>query len=380
MKNYLTAILFTIALIFSAKSIFAANLSSEASPVRAKLDSLLLVRGFCIALPTPDRMDEFINFIETELAPRAVNTLVLRVEYNYKWKSRPELIDTLALSKREIKRLLKVCEKHNIKMIPLIDLLGHQSGRGGLNKLLSTYPQFEETPLELSNDPARLPMNGFNMRSYCPNHPEVHNVVFDVVDEICDVFNSDTFHAGMDEVFDIGNDRCPRCAGKDKAELFAQEVWTIRNHLASKGRKMWLWGDRLLDGRTIGLGRWEGSYNNTHRAIDMIPKDVTVCDWHYERADVTAALFAMKGIDVMTCPWRNPQAAVLQVEDMVRFRKNTAKVMQPRFKGVMHTVWSNVGTFLDGFYGKTTNNTQGDQTPWEAFRRMYDRIALLPQE
>ena len=86
MKNYLTAILFTIALIFSAKSIFATNLSSEASPVRAKLDSLLPVRGFCIALPTPDRMDEFINFIETELAPRAVNTLVLRVEYKYKWK------------------------------------------------------------------------------------------------------------------------------------------------------------------------------------------------------------------------------------------------------------------------------------------------------
>lgn len=354
--------------------------SSLAIAEITKIDSLLPVRGFCIALPTPDRMDEFINFIETELAPRNVNTLVLRVEYKYKWKSRPELIDTLALSKREIRKLLKVCKEYNIQMIPLIDLLGHQSGGGGLNMLLKTYPQFEETPVASSNDPSRLPMNGFNMRSYCPNHPEVHSVVFDLVDEICDVFESDTFHAGMDEVFDIGNDKCPRCAGKDKAELFAQEVWAIRNHLALKGRKMWMWGDRLLDGRTIGLGRWEGSYNNTHRAIDMIPKDVTICDWHYERADVTSALFAMKGIDVMTCPWRNPQAAVLQVEDMVRFRKNTANIMQPRFRGVMHTVWSNTGTFLDGFYGRNISNNQGDQTPWEAFRKMYERIALLLQE
>ena len=46
---------------------------------QAKLDTILPVRGFCIALPTPDNLDEFVNFINTELAPRQVNTLVLRV-------------------------------------------------------------------------------------------------------------------------------------------------------------------------------------------------------------------------------------------------------------------------------------------------------------
>lgn len=340
----------------------------------AGLDSLMPVRGFCIALPTPDRLEEFITFIKEELAPRNVNTLVLRVEYKYKFRSRPELIDTLALSKREVRRLLKTCRANNIKMIPLIDLLGHQSGRGGPGKLLKTYPEFDETPHTLPQDPAKLPMNGFNMKSYCPNHPDVHKVVFDVVDEICDVFQSDVFHAGMDEVFDIGNDKCPRCAGKDKAELFAQEVNTIRDHLASKGRTMWMWGDRLLDGRTIGLGRWEGSYNNTHRAIDMIPKDVEICDWHYERADLTAALFAMKGLSVMTCPWKNPVSAVQQAEDIVRFRQNSAKVMKERFRGILHTVWSNTGTFLDGYYGRTIDEKAGDETPWNAFRKLYERI------
>lgn len=374
MKTFIKGMFLLFVMAFATQNYLSANNLNEAN--RARMDSLLPVRGFCIALPTPDRVDEFVHFIDTELAPRGVNTLVLRVEYKYKWKSRPELIDTLALSKREVKKILKMCRKHDIKMIPLIDLLGHQSGRNGLGMLLKVYPQFEETPMEFGNDPARLPMNGFNMRSYCPNHPDVHNVVFDVVDEICDVFESDVFHAGMDEVFDIGNDKCPRCAGKDKAELFAGEVWTIRNHLASKGRQMWMWGDRLLDGRTIGLGRWEGSYNNTHRAIDMIPKDVTICDWHYERADLTAALFAMKGLDVMTCPFRNPNSAVMQAEDMVRFRQNSAKVMKERFRGVLHTVWSSTGVFLDGFYGRTpVDQNAGDRTPWEAFRRMYDRIA-----
>jgi hypothetical protein len=64
---------------------------------------------------------------------------------------------------------------------------------------------------------------------------------------------------------------------------------------------MWIWGDRLLDGKTTGMGEWEGSYN-TYRAIDMIPKDVVICDWHYNRADKTSVYFAMKGLRVITCP------------------------------------------------------------------------------
>ncbi|WP_255157900.1 hypothetical protein [Siphonobacter sp. BAB-5385] len=63
------------------------------------LDTLLPVRGFCIAAPLPNRLDEFIRFIDTELAPRKVNTLVLRVDYNYQFKTHPELRDSVALSK-----------------------------------------------------------------------------------------------------------------------------------------------------------------------------------------------------------------------------------------------------------------------------------------
>src|SRR4030042_145752 len=75
-------------------------------------------------------------------------------------------------------------------------------------------------------------------------------------------------------------------------------------------RQLWIWGDRLMDGKTTGIGEWEGSYNNTHRAVDMIPKDVMICDWHYERPDQTPVYFAMKGLSVVTCPWRMPENAV----------------------------------------------------------------------
>ena len=98
--------------------------------------------------------------------------------------------------------------------------------------------------------------DGLYCKSYCPLHPKLHPIVFPLVDEICEVFESDAFHAGIDEVFYIGDEKCPRCAERDKAELFAGEVNLIRNHLALKNHRLWICGDRLIDGKTTGMGMW----------------------------------------------------------------------------------------------------------------------------
>jgi hypothetical protein len=90
------------------------------------IDNIMPVRGFCIAAPQPDGLEEFIKFIDEELAPRNVNTLIVRVDYNYKYESHPELRDSIALSKKEVKKLVAVCKKHDIRIIPQVNLLGHQ--------------------------------------------------------------------------------------------------------------------------------------------------------------------------------------------------------------------------------------------------------------
>jgi N-acetyl-beta-hexosaminidase len=203
-------------------------------------------------------------------------------------------------------------------------------------------------------------------------HPDVHKVVFAIVDEICDVFGAEAFHAGMDEVFYIGEAQCPRCSGRDKAELFAGEVRTIRDHLEKNGRKLWIWGDRLIDGKTTGIGVWEASFNNTHRAVDMIPKDVIICDWHYERPDQTPVYFAMKGLSVVTCPYRNPGSAVLQARDMIRFRNSSTPEMKERFLGMVQTVWSGTGQFLDSYYGKRPDSSVN--TPVNCFKALFTEI------
>lgn len=338
----------------------------------AKAQDILPVRGFCIAAPDADHLDPFIKFIDEELASRKVNTLVLRVDFNYQFKSRPELSEKNALSKKDVQQLVAVCKRHNIRLIPQINLLGHQSWAAKIGNLLKVYPQFDETPHVQMPEKYEWPnADGLYCKSYCPLHPEVHNVVFDLVDEICDAFETDAFHAGMDEVFYIGDDKCPRCAGLDKAELFANEVNKISNHLALKKRQLWIWGDRLLDGKTTGLGAWEASMNNTHRAVDLINKNVMICDWHYDRPDQTAVYFAMKGLSVVTCPWKKPDNAIAQTRDLLNSRKYATAALKPRFQGMMQTVWSGANSFLDEFYGR---KEAGSESESACFKALFNEI------
>jgi len=352
-------------------SVFFLNTTYSQTVIKDELP----VRGFCISAPGADRLDDFVKFIDNELASRKVNTLIMRVDYNFQYESHPELRNESALSKADVKKMVDVCRKNHIQIIPQVNLLGHQSWAEKNENLLNVYPQFDETPHVKMPEKYEWPnADGLYCKSYCPLHPDVHKIVFELMDEVCDAFETDAFHAGMDEVFYIGDDKCPRCSGRDKAELFAGELNLIRNHLALKNRKLWIWGDRLIDGKTTGMGMWEASMNNTHRAIDLIYKDVVICDWHYERPDQTAVYFATKGFKVVTCPWRNPENAVKQTQDMFRYRASVTPEMKDRFQGMMQTVWSGAEQFMDEFYGRKTEEKQGVNTSSNCFKAMFAEI------
>ena len=361
-----------------------ANLFAFSLFAKPGVDSLYTVKGFAIAAPRPNGVADFVKFINEELAPHKVNTLILRVDYNYQFKSHPELRDSVTLTKSDVRKIVEACKKNNISIIPQINLLGHQSWASKLGSLLKVYPEFDETPwvkMPATAADYKWPnADGLYCKSYCPQHPGVHKVVFEVIDEVLDVFEANAFHAGMDEVFYLGDDKCPRCAGRDKAVLFANEVQTIRDHLAERGRELWIWGDRLIDGRTTGIGEWAASYNDTYRAVDMIPRDVVICDWQYDRDNQTAVYFALKGLRVVTCAWNRPQVALSQVENYYRARATSGKELKPRFYGMAETIWSPPGQFLDGYYGKIVNPQSGDNTPWNTFRVMFDKIGQLEQQ
>ncbi len=343
-------------------------------------DNSIPVRGFCCGAPSSEGLDEFVKFIGEELAPRQINTLIVMIGYQYEFKSHPELQGQDPLTKKDVKKIVKACREQNIRLIPQINLLGHQSWANHPGMLLRAFPEFDENPEVKFPEKYEWPNpDGLYCKSYCPLHPGVHEILFDVIDEICDIFEADAFHAGMDEVFYIGNENCPRCSGCDKAELFAGEVRTIHDHLALQNRELWIWGDRLIDGKTTGMGMWEASMNNTWRAIDMIPKDVFICDWHYERADPSPVMFAMKGFRVASCPYRKVEVGLKQAQNMIRFRQQAATGMKENFQGVIQTTWSGVDNFLDEFYGRNDPKNPGESEV-ACFKAMFDEVKNLTKE
>lgn len=348
---------------------------------RVIADAAPRVKGLCIPAPSSHRLDEFLQFIQSELVPHGVNLLILRVDYQFQFKSRPEMASSNGLSVEQAKRLAEACRRSQIHLIPLVNLLGHQSWETTCGKLLQVHPELDETPgVQLPKKYQWPNSDRLYCKSYCPRHPQIHDIVFPLVDEVCDAFSADAFHAGMDEVFYIGEEQCPRCRGHHRGDLFAEEVTAIRDHLHSKQRRLWIWGDRLLDGKTTGMGEWEASLNDTHTAIDRISRDVVICDWHYERPDPTPVYFAMKGFDVVTCCWRNPSVASQQASDMLLFREHAAKAMKPRFLGMMQTVWSGCDSFLDEYSGrKTTSESKNpDHTEAKCFRKLLEHWDRFP--
>jgi hypothetical protein len=304
------------------------------------------LRGLHLSAPSVDDLPLALRFIKEALPKEGVNVLVLEINYRFQFQKRPEVADAGALSADQVRSIAAACKAAGVRFIPGINLLGHQSWAKNTGALLRAHPEFDETP-------GKYPGNeGIYCRSYCPLHPEVHAVVFDLIDELADAAGAGAVHVGMDEVFLIGEDDCSRCKGKDKAELFAQEVKTLRDHLARSRRTMWMWGDRFLDGERTGIGKWEAAINQTHRAIDLVPRDIVINDWHYERALPTTEYFAVKGFPVLAAPWRRPDVALAQLDAIRRVRTHSTEAIANRMQGVLQTTWVGFAPFARAYFGE----------------------------
>lgn len=287
--------------------------------------------GVHVMVGSGDKALELTEVID-DLAQAGINALIVEVNYGYAYKSHPELSSPGAANAEQIRKLVAACRANGIRLIPQFQCLGHQSWDKTTFTLLTRYPQFDETP-------GKYPKNeGIYCRSWCPLHPDVNPIIFDLMDELIDVFEADALHVGMDEVFLIGDDDCPRCKGRNKAELFAKAVNDYHAHLVGKRKvEMLMWGDRLIDAAKIRYGVWEASANGTAPAVDLIPKDIIICDWHYEKRSDYASIpmFAEKGFRVWPASWRKPDAA----KALIDYSQTAAG---PKVMGHLNTTWGAV--------------------------------------
>jgi hypothetical protein len=294
-------------------------------------------RGLHVLDSGPSSLPALLRLVREVLAPHRLNVLVYEIDYSFRFTSHPEMMIDDVWTREQVGELVAACRAEGIRVIPQVNCLGHQSWKQPPGTLLRRHPEFEEAP-DPSDPYMDINSEKFYCRSWCPLHPDVNAFVCDLLDEVMDAFDSDLFHAGMDEVFVIASPSCPRCAGKDPAELFAKAVNDIHAHLKKRGRGMLMWGDRFIDGKATGMGLWEASENGTHPAIDLVPKDIIVCDWHYEpRPEYPSiGILSGKGFRVWPTSWRRLDAQRALMQD-ARSR-NDRKVL-----GILTTIWYPAG-------------------------------------
>ncbi|MFA6239811.1 MAG: family 20 glycosylhydrolase [Candidatus Hydrogenedentales bacterium] len=252
--------------------------------------------------------------IDEVLVPLGMNVLVYEVGYNFEFESHPDMRFDKAMTKAAARDLAQFCREREIRLIPQFNCLGHQSWVKGnmIFPLMANHPEFEEVPDFPEEKRAKT------LKNWCPSNPDVYPIVYDLLDELADTFQSDAIHVGMDEVLVFASPKCPRCAGKNPAELFAKAVNDLHKHIVGQRKlTMLMWGDRLLDKADKNSGDgWEASDKGTAPAIDLIPKDIIVCDWHYSmQTDYPSVrLFQEKGFRVWPASWKDSKAALAYVE------------------------------------------------------------------
>lgn len=285
-------------------------------------------RGVHLWLERESQAQELIRTLPA-LAASGANRLVLEVNYSFEFQQHLELRKKNFITQKTAHELAAVARRCGVQLIPEFNCLGHQSFGGRVEPLLKIYPEFNETPAQ------SLTNKDIYCLEWCPSAPGVNEIVFSLIDDIAEGFEARAVHVGMDEVYLLGSDECPRCRGKNPADLFARQVNALHEHIVGqKHQQMLMWADRVIGTTFQGTSRYDNHRNDTSAAVDLIPRDIVMCDWHYEwkREYPSIAYLAGKGFRVWPAGFL-PLKAAKQLSDFSMTQKTNVI-------GYLATTWN----------------------------------------
>ena len=215
-------------------------------------------------------------------------------------------------TQEQMREVVAYAEKLGITVIPEFDLPGHTVAA------LTSYPWLGCTggPYEVRT------IWGIAKEVLCAGKESTFQFLFDVLDEICDIFPSEYIHIGGDECPKDAWKVCPACQAKI-AELGLKDgngatkeqrlqnyvTKRVQDYLAGKGRKIIGW-DEILEGdlaKGATVMSWRGTKGGEKAAamgFDVIMSPNTYCYFDYQQdaepKDVVVGYPLRKGREPLT--------------------------------------------------------------------------------
>ena len=196
------------------------------------------------------------------------------------------------LTQDEVRELAAYARERYIDIIPEVPSFSH------CDYLLIRHPEIRERKDDDYAD------------TYCPSDERSYELLFDVLDEVTDVFQPKMINIGHDEAYSIGV--CEVCSKKDPVELYAGDIRRIYDYLTVKGIKTMFWGEKLLNASTEE-GPAGGAVKFKHYetglpldkpvpaiypAIGLIPKDCEMLHWYWKLNDGHDEEFHRNGLSI----------------------------------------------------------------------------------
>ncbi|NOG56819.1 MAG: family 20 glycosylhydrolase [Bacteroidetes bacterium] len=189
----------------------------------------------------------------------------------------------------------------------------------------------------------------FNNQTLDPRNPAVYQLIYSLIDEVIELVDPKIINIGHDEVIGFREKHIVKHGPILPSELFLSNVKKINNYLINKNISVWMWGDMLIAPEDFP-NMHPGYFHATKEyrwLIDSIPKNITICDWHYkhykgklkQKLDFSSVdFFINKGFQVI--------GATYNVNEMTRqFSNYIIEKNHPRFNGMIATSWHKL---LDG--------------------------------
>ena len=191
------------------------------------------------------------------------------------------------LTQDECREIAAYCRSRGLRVIPECPSLSHT------DFLCLAHPELREREGDGHPD------------TYCPRHPDTYTYVFDILEEVIEVFSPDAVHIGHDETYSIGI--CPRCKGTPAYRLYAEDVTRIYEFLKARGIRTYMWGEKLLNahwrGHLIGgagHGKGEAHVPALWPCRDLLPREgITYLHWYWQFNEDYDKIYHERGMRVL---------------------------------------------------------------------------------